>query len=233
MFNVSLKNPLEAETVSQRRERKARESEGSIRSSTSGSRARLGSERGSIAKKIPIFGFAKATKTRPAVPALSSGGDKPAAKPDGGDVVDDDHVDVDTGPSELAGSPVLVTSPSFSPTSYVEPLSGRSISPSVYRQEVVVDLALINDLAVASAPGRPAEEPLPPLDVPLDRLQQWGKRRSYVCADNAGRASYASPVEPIRLASPVQMERTSAAQAAKYRPERSDPASYVLVPGES
>jgi hypothetical protein len=69
------------------------------------------------------------------------------------------------------------------------------------------------------------------MDVSVESFQQWGRRRSQVHADNSRRASYASPVESTRLASPVQMERNSAGQAAKQRPERSDsdPASRVFA----
>lgn len=63
MFHTSIKNPLEAETVGQRRERKAKESEGSIRSSRSSFSTRL--ETKSVkSNKFKVFeAFSKAPKT--------------------------------------------------------------------------------------------------------------------------------------------------------------------------
>jgi hypothetical protein len=75
MFTTSIKNPLEAETAGQRREwereRKAKESEGSIRSSRScfGTRLETKSNKSDKSNKFNVFeAFGRAQKTRTAGP---------------------------------------------------------------------------------------------------------------------------------------------------------------------
>ncbi len=101
MFDIPFKNPLESETVSERRERKAKESEGSIRSSKSASRARL-VDKDSKSQRVSLFGFARASKAQIAV-----------------------KEDKAVSPAELPGSPVLLSSPPCSPSSppYAQALS--------------------------------------------------------------------------------------------------------------
>lgn len=91
MFTTSIKNPLEAETVGQRRERKAKESEGSVRSSRSSGSTRL-ETKSTKSNKFNVFeAFSKAPKTRVATR--------------------DDHLEPnvkqhrDVSPSELPASP--------------------------------------------------------------------------------------------------------------------------------
>jgi hypothetical protein len=63
MFNTSIRNPLEAETVGQRRERKAKESEGSIRSSRSSFSTRHETKSVKSSKFKVFEAFSKAPKT--------------------------------------------------------------------------------------------------------------------------------------------------------------------------
>src|SRR5436305_12187257 len=64
MFATSIKNPLEAETVGQRRERKAKEPEGSTRSSTSSFSARRETKSTKSSKFSVFEAFSKTPKTR-------------------------------------------------------------------------------------------------------------------------------------------------------------------------
>jgi hypothetical protein len=124
MFNVSFKNPLEAETVGERRERKAKESEGSIRSQRSASRAKL-LDGSLISKKFPLFGLSRGAKTETGALDVVEKLRAPAK----GDVI--------VAPSELAGSPVFLPLASHPPPTkpYTRTLSELSISPSISRRE--------------------------------------------------------------------------------------------------
>jgi hypothetical protein len=64
MFATSIKNPLEAETVGQRRERKAKEPEGSTRSSRSSFSARRETKSTKSSKFSVFEAFSKTPKTR-------------------------------------------------------------------------------------------------------------------------------------------------------------------------
>ncbi|KAJ9604297.1 hypothetical protein H2200_011131 [Cladophialophora chaetospira] len=193
MFNIPFKNPLEAETVSERRERKARESEGSVRSSKLSRRPKL-VDRGVAAKKVTIFRFAKGSKTPPAIPGCDERG-----------TVDQD---LETGPAELPGSPVTLASPSYSQhsPSCARPLSGLSFAPSVRRQEAA------NSSALDTA------DPLG--DTTNQTLPQRRPRNLYTSANGNPCREPASSVDTTRIASPIQSSRSFIAQISRHRTER-------------
>jgi hypothetical protein len=66
MFNTTAKNPLEAETVGQRRERKARESESSTQSSQSSLSVK--ESKSSKSSKFSFGGLGKSSKISPIIP---------------------------------------------------------------------------------------------------------------------------------------------------------------------
>ena len=69
MFSFSVKNPLESETVGQRRERKAKESEGSVLSSRSS--ASVKETKSTKASNFSVFGALRKT---PKIPKAAPGG---------------------------------------------------------------------------------------------------------------------------------------------------------------
>ena len=130
MFTTSIKNPLEAETVGQRRERerKAKESEGSLRSSRSsfGTRLETKSNKSNKSNKFRVFeAFGRGPKTRTADPDDSL---EATVEQDG-----------NVSPSELPASPTELppaSQPSV-PWSYAPGISELSASPFVCKAKSI------------------------------------------------------------------------------------------------
>ena len=116
MFAFSVKNPLETETVGQRRERKARESEGSLLSSRAGSSAKFETQKTKSSKRSAL-----GPRPRPASPGNSAHRLPTENR--------------ETFPVELPGSPVPLPpiEPSASSPSQSPALPELSTSPSVCR----------------------------------------------------------------------------------------------------